>query len=71
MLFQLKVCVNVFFTVTEYSPPNWWYQSKQRKYEARLKALEEEHSRDRDKDEMNDGRNELRLVYNILRDEMR
>ena len=71
MLFQIKVCVNVFYSDRIFTTPLMVSVSlsKQRKYEARLKALEEEHSRDRDK--VVDGRNELRLVYNILRDEVR
>ena len=51
MLFQIKVCVNVFYSDRIFATLLMVSVSlsKQRKHEARLKALEEEHSRDRDK----------------------
>ena len=51
MLFQIKVCVNAFYSNRIFTTLLMVSVSlsKQRKHEARLKALEEEHSRDRDK----------------------
>ena len=51
MLFQIKVCVNAFYSNRIFTTLLMVSVSlsKQCKHEARLKALEEEHSRDRDK----------------------